>query len=741
MAELFPIPLDLQLRRAFAEYEREDKIFDLPRAKFFRGLPGLDLSVVCNGHRAFTPLGPAAGPHTQLLQNIVLGWLAGARIFELKTVQILDELQIPRPCIDAENVTYNVEWSQELKLEQSLREYASASMFLAILRESKLLGDDLPPGFYDTVLDMSVGYNLEGIRSPRMRGWIQGMKHAAAVIDELRPTLTGRFRRFRDLPFAETISDSTTLSTFHGCPAGELEGIVSFLLRDMGVNVCVKMNPTLLGRDEVAHLLHDVLGYGDILLDDSAFEHDLQMDEAVDLVTRLQSVAHSCGRQLSLKFSNTLVVRNHRRVFSDERMYLSGPPLHVLTLNLVRRFRERISDVPLSFSAGLTANNVADTAAMNFIPLTTCSDLLREGGYGRLPRYLDNLGAAMRAQGAGAINEYIVRAAGQGAAAIERTAASLRESLRAIANGADGPWRRAAETWITFALEPGLRAWLEKQERPLSEICAELTRKIRQMAQVNNDGLTMRFAAELAYLEQTLVSHAGLLNTPLLVERATADPRYRRERNQAAPRKIGSALSLFDCIACDKCLPVCPNAANFVYETAPLEIAYQNYELQPDGGFHAVPGGTFRVTKRRQIANYPDACNDCGNCNVFCPEDGGPQRQKPRFFRGLDAYSRHAGGSGFFIEFDRGTKAIYGTLAGRQYKLTTDSEAADCVRFEDEGGEYIIRPSRHALVSWRAKDPAATRLDLLPYLQLKLLLDAVGDTRRVNYANVPALES
>ena len=68
-------------------------------------------------------------------------WLGGARIIELKTVQILDELKIPRPCIDAANVGYNVEWSQELKLEQSLREYVRAAMFLEILKESGLLGE------------------------------------------------------------------------------------------------------------------------------------------------------------------------------------------------------------------------------------------------------------------------------------------------------------------------------------------------------------------------------------------------------------------------------------------------------------------------------------------------------------------------------------------------------------------------------------------------------------------------
>src|ERR1700693_3320419 len=152
MSELVPIPLPLQLTRAFLEYEREGKIFDLPKAKFFRGLSGLDTSVTLHAHPAANPVGPATGPHDQLVQNIVLSWLAGSRIIELKTVQIMDELKIPRPCIDATNVGYNVEWSQELKLEQSLREYVGAMMFLESLKDSHLLGEDLPG---DTIFDMS----------------------------------------------------------------------------------------------------------------------------------------------------------------------------------------------------------------------------------------------------------------------------------------------------------------------------------------------------------------------------------------------------------------------------------------------------------------------------------------------------------------------------------------------------------------------------------------------------------
>ena len=314
MAELVPLPLPLLLRRAFHEYRNEGKIFDLPGSKFFRGFPDLDLSVEFHGHRASTPLGPAAGPHGQLVQNIALAWLGGARIIELKTVQILDELKIPRPCIDVANVGYNVEWSQELKLERSLREYVCAAMFLEILKASKLPGEGIPT---DTVFDMSVGYNLEGIRSPRVRSWIASMLDATAVIDELRPSLDGEWARYRDLPFPARISDTISLSTFHGCPAGEIEGIVTFLLVEMGCHVCIKLNPTLLGRREVEHLLNDVLGYHELEVHPPAFENDLLFDEALDLIPRVQGVARAHGRSLSVKFTNTLVVKNHKR--SEER--------------------------------------------------------------------------------------------------------------------------------------------------------------------------------------------------------------------------------------------------------------------------------------------------------------------------------------------------------------------------------------------------------------------------------------
>jgi putative selenate reductase len=743
MSELVPIPLPLLLQRAFLEYEREGKIFDLPKAKFFRGLPGLDTSVHFHGHAASTPLGPAAGPHDQLVQNIVLSWLGGSRIIELKTVQILDELKIPRPCIDIINVGYNVEWSQELRLEQSLRECVGAAMFIEILKASKLLGNGFPGAWGNTIFDMSVGYDLKGISSPRVRAWMAQMMDATAMVNELRSTLTGPWARYRDLPFPTRISDTLTLSTFHGCPAGEIEGIVSFLLTEMDLNVCVKLNPTLLGKQHVEHLLHDVLGYHELLVTKEAFDKDLQWSEAMEMIPRLDRLARSRGKRLAVKFSNTLVVKNHRTFFTDEVMYMSGAPLHVLTLNLVQKFREHMgAAIPISFSAGLDSNNMADCVAMNFIPVTTCTDLLRPGGYARLIRYMEKLGEKMRAVGASGLPDFVIRHCGQMANAHQKVIQGVMDSLRGQLVGADRePLARAEALLKTDVLSP-LDAHPGPQDGvPIREVCRQVADRFERKASLFPPEMVDSLRGMIAGLEQDVVDAAGVLNTPILVKQATDNPRYAWEHNKGVPRKIGSKLWLYDCINCDKCVPVCPNVANFVYETVAADIAYDNFELAPEGPPQKVPGGTFKVAKAHQLANYADACNDCGNCDVFCPEDGGPYIEKPRFFGSFETYRKYAGRNGFYLAFEGDQTTIYGTIAGASYELRLNP-AIDRAWFSNDHAEVEIQLTHGELVDWKLKpedSKTGYMLNMRPYLQLKLLVESIRDPRRVNFANVVGL--
>ena len=118
-AEMVPLDLARLLDWIVRERASRGTVFGLHQDLFRLDLRQRAIGLVRRGHRLETPIGAAAGPHTQLSQNLVAAWLCGARFLELKTVQVRDELTIPRPCIDMRDVGYNCEWSQELPIEVS----------------------------------------------------------------------------------------------------------------------------------------------------------------------------------------------------------------------------------------------------------------------------------------------------------------------------------------------------------------------------------------------------------------------------------------------------------------------------------------------------------------------------------------------------------------------------------------------------------------------------------------------
>ncbi|MCA9659509.1 MAG: glutamate synthase [Myxococcales bacterium] len=682
MAELRPYPLSALVRRALTELEARGTLFDLPRRKLYTPSGRHDLRARHHGFVASTPLGPAAGPHTQMAQNIALAWLGGCRIIELKTVQIMDELRIPRPCIDMQTIGYNVEWSQELKLEESLEEYVKGAMLVKILRASGQLEVDPRD---QLLYDMSVGYDLAGIRSERVQAFIDGILDCSAIVDRLRAEIPDEFKQYRDLDFPTRLSDTLTLSTFHGCPPDEIEKIIEFLLEEKGIHSTVKLNPTLLGPARARELLGETLGYDALTIPDSAFEKDTQWQQAVDFCGRLGDRAAGLGLSFGVKFSNTLIVGNHRDFFpkSEEVMYLSGPPLHVLAVNLVGRFRETFADrFPISFSAGIDKQNFADAAAIGLCPITVCSDLLKPGGYGRASAYLSELHSRMDAVGASDLPSYIVRAYGEGAAALE-----------ALSLAADDPTLAACRA----ALDGG-----------------------GDLAAAAGDHMD-------AWVSATL-----LRNTRRYVAACTADDRYAQARNAKLPRKVGSHLELFDCLSCNKCVPVCPNDANFVLETPPREQAILKLRRGADG-WVAREDGTLTIAKKTQYANFADFCNECGNCDVFCPEDGGPYVVKPRFFGSLADLHEFADHDGFFIT--GGGAEIHARLGGAAYRVDL---AGDQVRYRGPG--FDLR--------FRADDPAATvegdgpdaEVDLTHYFVIRWIRDAVFAPGQTSYVRLLADE-
>lgn len=376
---------------------------------FFRPRAGDPFRMERYGVTLETPLGVAAGPHTQMAQNIVAAWLCGARYMELKTVQVLDQIAVTKPCIDMEDEGYNCEWSQELSLDSSYREYLKAWVLLHILHHR--LGFAGKPGM---IFNMSAGYSLEGILSPGVQRFLDRMRDCAADVKALQNTLAAVYPQAADLDIPGSMSDNLTISCMHGCPPEEVERIALYFLKERKLHTTLKMNPTLLGPKCVRGILNKTLGY-DADVPDIAFEHDLPYDKALGILASCQKAASELGLKFSVKLTNTLETANSGRALppGEAMVYMSGRPLHPIAIALAERLRNDFGGgLDISFCAGVDAWNLADTLACGLSPVTVCSDLLKPGGYGRLAQYIANLRAAMQESGAGSLAAFAEARAG-----------------------------------------------------------------------------------------------------------------------------------------------------------------------------------------------------------------------------------------------------------------------------------------------------------------------------------------
>ncbi|MFA5852611.1 MAG: putative selenate reductase subunit YgfK, partial [Spirochaetales bacterium] len=385
--------------RAAGEFKVKDSIYEIP-GSVFRGIfeleadsPGLN---VMSG-RASLPIGPAAGPHTQIAPNILAAYLSGARVFELKTVQQNDRLDIDKPCIDALDEGHNVEWSTELTLEEARKEYINAWLSVNLF---SFLMSRKPNDFF---FNMSVGYTLEGIMSEKVDAFIEGMRRPETTaywpqaMGELEKFITGESfaRAFGDAAVekARTLAahmpvrpvHSVTLSTMHGCPPDEIERIGRYLIEEKGFDTYIKLNPTLLGFDETRKIL-DRLGWEDISIKRESFERDLQFDGALALIKTLGEAAQARGRRFGIKLSNTLANANTGTNLPGAERYMSGRALFPITVRLAATLTKALPEpgTRISYCGGVSALNAADLIKAGLGPLTVATDILKPGGYLRL---------------------------------------------------------------------------------------------------------------------------------------------------------------------------------------------------------------------------------------------------------------------------------------------------------------------------------------------------------------------
>ena len=377
------------------EHRKSGQVFGIQKAY----VADQEKTVEIFGRKLENPVGPAAGPHTQLAQNLVAAYFAGARFFELKTVQKMDgpELSacVPKPCIVAEDEAYNCEWSTELYVPQAMEEYIKGWMLIHVIAKEFGLGS--PDGFQ---FNMSCGYNLEGIKDKKIDVFIEGLKDArnTEVFKECRNWLLEHVDLFEHVTREDIeaipaeICNSITLSTMHGCPPQEIENIVMYLLTEKHINTYVKCNPTLLGYDFVRKAMDD-LGYGYMAFTDFHFKDDLQFEDAVPMLKRLMDAAAQEGLSFGVKLTNTFPVDTKRGELPGEEMYMSGKALFPLSITVAARLAEAFDGkLPMSFSGGADQKNIDQIIDCGIWPVTVATVLLKPGGYKWMTRIAEKAG-------------------------------------------------------------------------------------------------------------------------------------------------------------------------------------------------------------------------------------------------------------------------------------------------------------------------------------------------------------
>ncbi len=343
------------------------------------------------GRNLETPLGPAAGPNTQLTQNIVASYYTGSRFFELKTVQIMDGAElaacINKPCIVAEDECYNCEWSTELYVPQAMEEYIKAWFLLKVF--SKEFGLGSPDGFQ---FNISVGYDLAGIKSEKIDNFLNTMKEAkdSEVFKSCKQYLLDNVDKFEKVTKEDIeainsdICNSVTISTLHGCPPQEIERIAMHLITEKGFNTFIKCNPTLLGY-EFARKTMDDMGYDYIVFGDFHFKDDLQYVDAVPMLTRLMKVCEERNLQFGVKITNTFPVDVKQNELPSEEMYMSGKSLYPLSIALAAKLaKEFDGKLRISYSGGADYFNIKGIVDAGIWPVTVATTLLKPGGYERM---------------------------------------------------------------------------------------------------------------------------------------------------------------------------------------------------------------------------------------------------------------------------------------------------------------------------------------------------------------------
>ena len=269
--------------------------------------------------------------------------------------------------------------------------------------------------------NISVGYDLEGIKSEKVDTFLNTMQHAqdSDIFRSCRDYLLARTDLFEKVTkediesISGEICNSVTISTLHGCPPQEIEKIAMYLITEKGFHTFIKCNPTLLGY-EYARKTMDDMGYDYVAFGDFHFKDDLQYEDAVPMLARLMKVCQDRNLEFGVKITNTFPVDVKQNELPSEEMYMSGKSLYPLSISVAAKLAKDFDGrLRISYSGGADSYNIKGIVEAGIWPVTVATTLLKPGGYDRMQQMaslLEKEGAVFRGVDADAVKRLVEEA-------------------------------------------------------------------------------------------------------------------------------------------------------------------------------------------------------------------------------------------------------------------------------------------------------------------------------------------
>jgi len=179
------------------------------------------------------------------------------------------------------------------------------------------------------------------------------------------------------------------------------------------------------------------------------------------------------------------------------------------------------------------------------------------------------------------------------------------------------------------------------------------------------------------------------------------------------------------CLLCDEvcniCTTVCPNLAFHSFEIEPVAFYLQQI-ISTKNGVEIVDGKKFEIQQKQQILHFADWCNQCGNCDTFCPTAGAPYLEKPHLYFNKSMFEQEK--DGYFLDVENGNTTLLFYQKNQQYHLRLLPEFTV---FESDFFKAKLEPSTLRIVHLEVKEKTKFEADLTIAAEMSIIMKGALD--------------